>query len=556
MLNEIKGGFRILVGDVLQAAHESRELLHERDPDKSRVLYHRASYINTQVALLQKQTMELFLGKTEGYKEGLYLLGISSIASRLERMTDILLNLDRQAGYLSDLGFLKRYRLDDFFSEILHGMAKITPALERREVSLAILLGQVEERLDGLYADRFRKITAALSSSGAGSKGELVTSLMIVHYLERLGDMLLEIGEKIIYVIIGEKIKLEQYKAMGAGLRATGRRNMLGKMGFRSIWGGRSGCRIGVLGDSEAPTGAGPGSETVLFKHGPDFKLTRERDNLKLWGQLRPGLTPQVKAFLPAVAGREATLILEYVPSRNLQTLFMENAPEEAFQGLERVMQVMAGVWWETRKDGQVLAEFVRQAQTRLVGAGCLYPQLIGKKGAIGPMPIESLASLLQALLPTEPSVPAPCGMRIHGDFNLSNILYDPDSGRVHVLDLYRSRESDYVQDVSVMLVSILRLPVFNPDTRRRLNAAADQAYVFAEDFARNLGDDTYKARLAFGLARSFLSSTRFVLEERLAVKFIERTRYILEKLLCHARSGKPLGSFALDKGVLSIDPN
>jgi phosphate uptake regulator len=554
MLSEIHSGFRVLANEVRHAVNESWELLRERDPEKSRALSNRASFISTQVALLQSQTTELFMRGTAGHQDSLYLTGISSIASRLERMSNILLNLDSQAGHLSDPLFLGSFRLDDFYEEILYGIAKITPALERRQVALAILLGRVEERLDGFYADRFKRITDALGGDPA-SRGDLVTALMIVHYLERLGDLLLEIGEKIIYVIIGERIKLEQYKAMGDGLKASGRPLDFGKMGFKSIWGGRSGCRIGVLGDHDLiEGGAGPG-ETVLFKHGPAFKLTREMENLRLWGELRPGLTPQVKAFLPAKAGREATIILEYIPSRNLQTIFMESAPDEAFQGLERAMGVMAGIWRETGRGEPVSAEFVRQAEGRLADAWSFYPHLISMEGSIGGLGIENLASLLRELRSEEPKVPAPSSMRIHGDFNLSNILYDPKAGRVHMLDLYRSRESDYVQDVSVMLVSILRLPVYNPRTRWRLNIAAGQAYRFARGFADELGDQTYEARLAFGLARSFLSSTRFVLEERLARKFVERARYLLEKLVIHAKAGRPLGGFTFDPALLSISP-
>jgi hypothetical protein len=468
-------------------------------------------------------------------------------------MADIFLNLDRQAGYLSDIGFLKRFAPEDFLKIIRQGVAKILPAIEKREVSAAISLGHLEERLDELYAGRFREITGGLRSHEGGA-GDLVTSLMIVHYLERLGDLLLEIAEKIIYIIIGEKIKLEQYKALGEGLRATGLVPAAGRMGFKSIWGGRSGCRIGVTRALDPQAGGGADAvETVLFKHGPEYKITLEKDNLELWKTLRPGLTPEVRAYLPAGAGREATLILEYIPARNLQTLFLESAPDEAFDGLRLSLDAMEGVWRETMRPGPVCAEFTLQAEGRIREAGFLYPHLINAQGAIGSMEIAPLPELLAALKPLETLAPSARAMRVHGDFNLSNILYSPEAGKIHLLDLYRSRETDYVQDASVMLVSVQRLPVLRQESRARLNLAAGLAWRRFAAFAGEIGDKNYEARLAFGLARSFLSSARFVLEEKIAAQFTTRARYLLEKLLAFGLSGRPFEDFRLSEEVIII---
>ncbi|MDR1035844.1 MAG: phosphotransferase [Deltaproteobacteria bacterium] len=697
MLTEIRGGFKILASEVLQAASETRELLRRRDPSKSRDLYHRTSYIATQSALIQKQALELYAGRSAGRRDSIYLQALSSVASRLERVSELFLNLDRQAGYLGSLEFLQPFRLDDFFHEILFGLGRIEPALERKDLTLAIRLGQAEERLDGSYADRFAKIIEELKR-GVSDPGDLVTALMIVHYLERVGDMLLEIGEKIIYVIMGEKIKLEQYKAIGAGLKATGSRMDTGRMGYRSIWGGRSGCRIGVVDaipagtshgvgradDASAPARTGPDgdgevgnvsgdvpggtgraprdthaadvagrhdphatdgengsrglpaaqtgslglfaaygpdsrpdphaadglngshasggpngrrdrheangqngrheangqngrheangqngrhlanghrhskgrhvpSETVLFKHGPAFKLTRERENLVRWAALRPGLTPAVKAFIPAREGSEAALVLEYIPCRNLQALFMDNAPDEAFRGLDAALAIMCGIWDETAADGPCSAEFARQAEGRISEARCIYPQIIKFQGAVGNMEIRPVEELLPELSAMEAESPAPRSMLIHGDFNLSNILYDPGSGRVHMLDLYRSRESDYVQDVSVMLVSILRLPILSQPVRRRLAEAAVRTWDAARRFAVRSGDDTYEARLAFGLGRSFLTSTRFILDERMAARFAARARYLFEKLLAFRARGGTADGFRLSRDILEI---
>jgi hypothetical protein len=291
----------------------------------------------------------------------------------------------------------------------------------------------------------------------------------------------------------------------------------------------------------------------VLFKHGPAFKLSRERENLERWARLRPGLTPDIKAFIPAREGSEAALVLEYIPSRSLQAIFMDNAPDCAVEGLDAALGVMSGIWEETGRDEACSAEFSRQAEHRLSEASCIYPQIIRYQGAVGSMEVRPVADLLPELSAMEADCRAPRSMLIHGDFNLGNVLYDPGSGKVHMLDLYRSRESDFVQDVSVMLVSVLRLPILSHPVRRRLAAAAGRAYDAARRFAVRTGDFTYDARLAFGLGRSFLTSTRFIMDERMACRFAARARYLFEKLLAFRDRGRPMEEFRLSREILEI---
>ncbi|MDR1083845.1 MAG: phosphotransferase [Deltaproteobacteria bacterium] len=541
---EIKDDVRLLTREVLQAGTEARDLLLKKDTAKSRGLYNRVAYITTQVASVQKETLDLVFTKTSGPKDSLFLQAISSIASRLERVSELLLNLDGQAGYLLEVDFLKSYNLEEFFQEIFSGLRLISPAIEKREVSLAVRLGQIEEKLDALYADRFARLIAEFGT-GPHPKN-LVTTLMIIHYLERVGDMLLEIGEKIIYFILGENIKLEQFKALGAGLKATGQSLELERLDFRSIWGGRSGCRIGVVGTAD-------GEKPVLFKHGPAFKLTMERSNLDLWASLKPGLTPQVKAFIPPRGSQEAALILEFIPSRTLQAFFLESTPVTAFRGLKLALETMIGLWRTTMSDRPAKAEFSRQAESRLSEAATLYPQLMNNFGAIGSLPIQPVETLLTEVRELEEQLAAPFTVRIHGDFNLSNLLYNPASAHLHVIDLYRSRESDYVQDISVLLVSIIRLPVFGVNRRGLLTKAALEAAFLAGRFAREMDDPTYEARLAFGLARSFVTSTRFVMKEKLASFFVARARYLWDKLLAHGQNGRDWADFKFSLEILNI---
>ncbi|MDR3204475.1 MAG: hypothetical protein LBV23_06990, partial [Deltaproteobacteria bacterium] len=138
----LEGNFRLLITEVVQCASEARELLIKRDGAKSRSLFHRGAYVSTLVAQLQKIAADVTVNRANGPRETLFLQGLSSISSRLERVSDILQNLDRQADFLSHVAVLYPYRLDEFFNQIFNGIEKIQPALFQQDLSRAIKLGQ------------------------------------------------------------------------------------------------------------------------------------------------------------------------------------------------------------------------------------------------------------------------------------------------------------------------------------------------------------------------------------------------------------------------------
>jgi hypothetical protein len=101
----------------------------------------------------------------------------------------------------------------------------------------------------------------------------------------------------------------------------------------------------------------------------------------------------------------------------------------------------------------------------------------------------------------------------------------------INFIDVHRSRYMDYVQDISVMMVSCYRLQILEgPERARILRLAIDMA-TFAKRFARREKDTTFEFRLALGLARSLITSTRFILDPTLSRRMLLRARFILERI-------------------------
>ena len=115
----------------------------------------------------------------------------------------------------------------------------------------------------------------------------------------------------------------------------------------------------------------------------------------------------------------------------------------------------------------------------------------------VGPVIFKIIVNLIGKALTS------PFSVFVHGDLNVNNIIYDPEGDNLHFIDLHRSIQTDYVQDVSVFLASVFRLPVFEKKIRARLNFAIMDFFEFSKNFAAIHRDETFEARLALGLARA-----------------------------------------------------
>lgn len=271
------------------------------------------------------------------------------------------------------------------------------------------------------------------------------------------------------------------------------------------------------------------GRVKLVLKEGPAEKLARERDNLERWHALMPGLTPRLYAFHSA--GAESALLLEHAPGETFESILLERSWDQVLRSLAAIQRKLIEVWTRSHDTEHVAPRFLRQLSSRLKGVAAAHPELYPGDASSGRDGRASLPHLIERLLPYDEQIEAPFSVFIHGDFNIDNVLYDVASGEVRFIDVHRSAMMDYVQDVSVFLVSQFRLPFLTAPARRRVHAAMSRFYAFASAHAERSGDTSFHRRLALGLARSFATSTRFVPDPELARSMLSRSRYLLTRL-------------------------
>ena len=102
-------------------------------------------------------------------------------------------------------------------------------------------------------------------------------------------------------------------------------------------------------------------------------------------------------------------------------------------------------------------------------------------------------------------------------------MLYNDRTGQVKFIDVHRSRLGDYLQDVSVFLLSMERRPDLSAAIREDVAQVNAMVEGFAREFASEHADAAFERRLALSLARSCITSVRVVIEPTHAAALLRR---------------------------------
>ena len=169
---------------------------------------------------------------------------------------------------------------------------------------------------------------------------------------------------------------------------------------------------------------------------------------------------------------------------------------------IKRLGKTCRSVWKETRTEEAVSAGYMDQLERRMPDVYAVHPEYRQDKSRLCGAAIPSFDLQMRRAGKLEARLQAPFSVYIHGDFNVDNVIYDPLDKRINFIDLHRSDYMDYVQDVSVFMVSNYRLHVLDRPLRRRIHEVAREFCATARRFARKSGDTTFEIRLALALAK------------------------------------------------------
>lgn len=520
--DNIEENLRFQLLEVQSQIERTASYINEPSHELLNLILSRDSYIDNLKMNIQRKCFQLATGEKDERLDTLNAVNI--VTSNLERIADYCGNIVKQVTYIDNTRILNRYDFTPFFSELISGVSLVHKAVAKGDVKTAISICKIEETIDNLYAEVLNKALKELKSSN--HTRSLVTIIFIARYLERMGDSLLNIGEAIISAFLGEQIKIEQLDVLEKSLRDADLNPKISDLTLKAMGETRSGCKIDLVSsNSETDT-----DTMTIFKEGQPEKLQREKAGVNYWDALMPGITPKIYAHRQE--GDTAALLLEYLNGDTYEEILLNGTAAEFSKAQGALQKTLSSVWAKTRRDEQKPSHFVQQIRDRLDSVYAVHPGFSAKNTTFGDMSLPSFTSLLDEVKNIEKDLFSPFSVLTHGDFNIDNIIFEKASSKIRLIDLHRSTHRDYVQDISVFMISNFRLPVFDAKTRRRINKSISTFYLFSSDEAKRAKDKTFNIRLALGLARSLVTSTRFVLDKDIARDMQLRSRYLMEAVV------------------------
>lgn len=532
---------QFMVLEVAKQVDETLKVLIAPEATLIEKVASRDDYIDNFKSVIENACFSRLHGQSHLDKAGIdFIRAVNIISNNLERISDFSVDIARQVQYLSDPRFLDQYEYRPFFRQILGSLDIVVRSLFHRDLSLALRICRSEFVLDKLYKHKFDTITSQLQSGR--ETHNLITTLFIFRYLERMGDSLLNIGEAVIFSVVGEKLKINQFQALRESLDNLGFDLPMREVEFESIWGTRSGCRIGKVSSDGRSDSTG-----VIFKEGKHKKILQEKENIQRWEAILPGLTPKVFGFQEG--HDNASILLEFLSGCTFQEIVFNDDKETFEDAFFLVQETATMIWQKTLQSRAAPCTFIKQLFARIEDVFVAHPDLNAPQVQFCGLTIPSTMDLLGQLHDVEQELSAPFTVFTHGDYNSNNIIYTQKEQRIHYIDVYRSKDGDYLQDVSVFLVSNFRLPIFDKIVRCKLNQVGLHFLHFARHFAREHQDSTFEIRLALGLIRSFITSARFELNVEFAASMFVRAIYLAELVLAHR--GQPWETFQVPDRIL-----
>lgn len=458
--------------------------------------------------------------------EGALLRSVETIATDLDRISELCRDCIQQTGYLNDTGHLPTKLYVSLLEHIGRGIRMIDEAINKSDTKLALKIGRIENKLDCTYRKLLKKYTRDLKQQKKKHTEDLVASLFVAHSIEQMGDVLLSISEAIISANLGQQFNTDRYHSLQASVEKLSGSNNGSDLALETVAQTRSGSGISGISTTDKK-----GNEyQAIFKDGLKRKVKEERQGVESWHEIYPGLAPKILSYHKH--GQSASLLIEHLAGLTFEQILLHEPPKLLKQTMHELQKTLKSIWKETRTKKPVSANYMGQLQSRLDDVYALHPEFKQDESQICGTKVPSFDTLLKRARSYEAGLKAPFSVYIHGDFNVDNIIYDPLERKINFIDLHRSNYMDYVQDISVFMVSNYRLRVVDPKIRRRIRDLSCNFYNFSRAYADKIDDQTFDLRLALGLARSFATSTRFMVDKTLSRAMWLRARYLIEKVL------------------------
>lgn len=529
----IRDNLRFLIAEVSAQIENLGVFMDSGSTKAAMRILDRTGYAQNLKMRIHSSCIDRLACGKDGEATTLALRAVELIATELDGITALCRECVRHMMTLERRRHVRPQVFVPFLKRIRRGVDMVDDVIRDDDSKLALKLGSIEGKLDRRYRNLMKRYIADLKRKRYTE--DLISGLFMARTIEQMGNALRNISESVISANLGQPMNTERYQSIQASVAALeAGEDKMHSLRVQPIAETRSGSAISGIARPErgrkAKRGAKSDDYIAIYKDGLKRKLKEERQGVESWHEIYPGLAPRILSYQKR--GDSASLLIEHLAGQTFEQILLHESADKLRVALRQLAKTLRSVWQETRTKKPVNARFMQQTRKRMGQVYAVHREFATSEALVCDHPVPSFDALLKQAEAYENKIQAPFSVYIHGDFNVDNIIYDPLEKKINFIDLHRSSYMDYVQDISVFMVSNYRLRVVDPVLRRNILQQTQYFYDFASDFSRKVNDVSFDLRLALGLARSFATSTRFVLDRTLARAMWLRARYLIEQVL------------------------
>lgn len=207
-INTLKQYTLTMINKCEEALEKSVECMVKKDLEGAKQVIKNDDEIDKLREYIRDRSVELMALKQPMAKDLRYVYALGTIAIELERIGDYAVNIAVEALKIEEKEYIKELiDIPKMSDECLRMLKNTAIALENLDENLCYETAKKDEIVDKLY-DQIHIDCLQIMNEDSSTIDQGVKLLFVGRYLERIGDHITNVCEKIIYIINGDRVEI------------------------------------------------------------------------------------------------------------------------------------------------------------------------------------------------------------------------------------------------------------------------------------------------------------------------------------------------------------
>lgn len=207
-LDELNQEILKMGGIIEEQIYDAVEALIRKDLDLAEKVIQRDDQVDELQEIIEDKSVRLVIRQQPIAKDLRTIFAGIKLVTDLERISDIAVNIARIAKKILKEEYVKPLIDIPRVAKIAQNIVRVAlDAYVKRDVSMAESLVEMEEAIDHLYSQIFRELLVIMLENPK-TVSQAMQLIMVARQLERIGDHSTNIGEMVVYLETGKRIKL------------------------------------------------------------------------------------------------------------------------------------------------------------------------------------------------------------------------------------------------------------------------------------------------------------------------------------------------------------